>query len=86
MSSAIDHRFGLNVRPGSSGRPTWAHVFLQSIVRQANGMLAVTPPCSSLEEMETQIAQLKAELDDVLRQARRAFASSGSPTSQVRTS
>ena len=79
MSSHMDHRFGLSVRPGASGRPTWAHIFLQSIVRQANGMLAVTAPCSSLEEMEAQITSLKAELDDILRQARRAFAASGHP-------
>jgi hypothetical protein len=50
-----------------------AHVFLQSIVRQSNGMLSVTPVCSSLEEIEGQIEQLKQELDEMLRQARRAF-------------
>ncbi len=79
MTTRVEHRFGLSVRPGASGRPTWAHIFLQSIVRQANGMLAVTSPCSSLEEMESQIASLKADLDEILRQARRAFAASGHP-------
>lgn len=79
MTTRLEHRFGLSVRPGASGRPTWAHIFLQSIVRQANGMLAVTSPCSSLEEMERQIASLKAELDEILRQARRAFAASDHP-------
>jgi len=79
MSTRMDQRFGLSVRPGASGRPTWAHIFLQSIVRQANGMLAVTTPCSSLEEMEAQIAALKTDLDEILRQARRAFAASGHP-------
>jgi hypothetical protein len=49
------------------------HIFLQSIVRQANGMLSVTPACSSLPEMEGQIEQLKEELDEMLRQARQAF-------------
>ena len=79
MSTHMDQRFGLSVRPGASGRPTWAHIYLQSIVRQANGMLAVTTPCSSLVEMEAQIAALKAELDEMLRQSRRAFAASGHP-------
>jgi hypothetical protein len=36
-------------------------------------MLSVTPACSSLAEMEGQIDQLKEELDEMLRQARRAF-------------
>jgi hypothetical protein len=42
-------------------------------VRHANGMLAVTPICSSLAEMEGQIEQLKEELDEMLQQTRRAF-------------
>jgi hypothetical protein len=68
-----DIRFGLNVRRGASGRAVSAHIFLQSIVRQANGMLAVTPVYSSLAEMEREINHLKDELDQVLRQARQAF-------------
>ncbi|HEU5170968.1 MAG TPA: hypothetical protein VFU46_10540 [Gemmatimonadales bacterium] len=70
-------RFGLNVWRGTPSRPTTAHVFLQRIVRHPNGMLAVTPVCSSLTEMEGQIETLKGELDDVLRQARQAFPASG---------
>jgi hypothetical protein len=46
-------------------------------VREANGMLSVTPVCSSQAEMEGQIEQLKEELDEMLRQTRRAFR--GSP-------
>ena len=42
-------------------------------MRHANGMLAVTPDCASLEEMEGQIGQLKDELEEMLRQTRRAF-------------
>jgi len=66
-------RFGLNVRrPAHAVTPT-VHIFLQRIVRHANGMLSVTPECSSLAEMEGQIGELKGELDELLRQARRAF-------------
>ena len=70
--STLGSRFGLSVR-----RPAHAaaavHIFLQRIVRHANGMLSVTPECSSLVELEAQIEELKLELDEVLRQARRAF-------------
>jgi hypothetical protein len=71
--STLDSRFGLNVRRGAPSRAPSAHIFLQSIVRHSNGMLSVTPVCSSLAEMEGQIEHLKDELDEVLRQARRAF-------------
>ena len=36
-------------------------------------MLSVTPICASLAEMEKQIEQMKEELDEMLRQAQRAF-------------
>ncbi|HEX2219653.1 MAG TPA: hypothetical protein VHG35_12685 [Gemmatimonadales bacterium] len=75
--STLDTRFGLEVRHGSRSHTTSAHVFLQGIVRHANGMLSVTPVCSSLAEMEGQIDNLKGELDDVLRQARKAFLRNG---------
>jgi hypothetical protein len=71
--SSLDSRFCLNVRWGARTRAPFAHVFLQRIVRHSNGMLSVTPICSSLEEVEGQIEQLKEELDQVLREARRAF-------------
>ena len=71
--SNLDSRFGLNVRWGArTGAPS-AHIFLQSIVRHSNGMLSVTPICSSLADLEGQVERLKEELDEVLGQARRAF-------------
>ena len=71
----MNSHFGLRVdRPAHSLGPS-VYLFLQSIVRHANGMLSVTPVCSSLEEMEGQIAQLKEELDEMLRQTRHAFRS-----------
>ena len=74
--SYMSSRFGLRVeRPAHSLAPS-VYLVLQSIVRQANGMLSVTPVCSSLEEMEGQIEQLKGELDEMLRQTRRAFRAS----------
>lgn len=71
--TSLSTRFGLRVhRPAQSLGPS-VHIFLQGIVRHANGMLAVTPVCDSLAAMEGQIEQLKEELDEMLRQARRAF-------------
>ena len=72
-ASHLNPRFGLRVhRPAHAQGPS-VHIFLQHIVRHANGMLAVTPDCASFEEMEGQIGQLKDELDEMLRQTRRAF-------------
>jgi hypothetical protein len=71
--SSLDSRFGLNVRSGARSGAASAHIFLQGIVRHSNGMLSVTPVCSSLVEMEEQVERLKQELDEMLRQARRAF-------------
>jgi hypothetical protein len=71
--STLKSRFGLSIQRRAHSPAPSIHIFLQSIVRQANGMLSVTPVCSSLAEMEGQIEQLKEELDDMLRQARRAF-------------
>ena len=73
MAATLKSRFGLDVTHGSRSHRISAHVFLQGVVRHANGMLLVTPVCSSLEEMEGQIETLKGELDEVLRQARKAF-------------
>jgi hypothetical protein len=71
--STLSSRFGLSVQRRAHAPTPSVHIFLQSIVRQANGMLSVTPACSSLPEMEGQIEQLKEELDEMLRQARQAF-------------
>jgi hypothetical protein len=40
-------------------------------------MLSVTPECTSLEEIEGEIEQLREELDEMLQQARRAFRAGG---------
>ncbi|HET8835384.1 MAG TPA: hypothetical protein VFN08_11675 [Gemmatimonadales bacterium] len=73
MSSTTDHRFALNVhRTARSSAPT-VHIFLQRVVRHANGMMSVTPLCGSLAEIEGEIARLQHELDGVLQQARQAF-------------
>jgi hypothetical protein len=67
------HRLALNVhRSSRSDHPT-VHIFLQRVVRQANGMLAVTPVCSSLPEIEGEIEDLRNELEEVLQQARVAY-------------
>jgi hypothetical protein len=76
-ASSLGSRFGLSVRQGAHASGPSAHIFLQGIVRHSNGMLSVTPVCSSLAEMEGQIEQLKEELEEMLRQARRAFRVSG---------
>lgn len=74
MISKSDGRFALSIQRAGRTELPGVHIFLQRIVRQPNGMLAVTPVCSSLMEIETEIAELKAELEEVLRQARQAFA------------
>jgi hypothetical protein len=66
-------RFGLHLRRPAHAPAPLAHIFLQRIVRHSNGMLSVTPECSSLAEVEGQIEDLKEELEDMLQQARRAF-------------
>ena len=70
---SLTFRFGLRVHQSTRAQGPTVHIFLQRLVRHANGMLAVTPDCASLAEMEGEIEQLKEELDDMLRQARRAF-------------
>jgi hypothetical protein len=76
LSSTNDLRFGLSVRHGTRARTTAAHIYLQRIERHANGMLGVTPVCSSLPEIEAEITHLKDDLDEMLRQARRTFVTS----------
>ena len=73
MSASLNSRFGLSIQRRANSTAPSVHIFLQGIVRQANGMLSVTPICSSLAETEKQIEQLKEELDEMLRQAQRAF-------------
>jgi hypothetical protein len=79
MSNHGDSRFGLNVQRSSRASAPTVHIFLQRIVRQANGMLSVTPACSSLAEIESEIEVLRENLDAVLRQARQAFAGRREP-------
>jgi hypothetical protein len=71
--STLGSRFGLSVRRPAHAPAPSVHIFLQRIVRHSNGMLSVTPECSTLIELEGQIEDLKEELNEMLRQARRAF-------------
>jgi hypothetical protein len=75
--SAKECRFALNVHRSSRSPLPTVHIVLPRLVRQANGMLAVTPVCGSLAEIEGEIDVLKGELEDVLRQARHAYAPRG---------
>jgi len=75
--STNDHRFALNVHRTSRSSVPSVHIFLQRVVRHANGMLAVTPVCGSLAEIEGEIEGLRGELDSVLQQARQAFEGKG---------
>jgi len=69
---SLSSRFGLRVHKPSHQGPS-VHIYLQRLVRHANGMLSVTADCATLEAMEDEIEQLKKELDEMLRQTRRAF-------------
>ena len=73
MTAKLEGRFALNVQRAGHSTVPGVHIFLQRLVRHTNGMLAVTPVCSSLAEIEKEIAELKKELDDIHRQARQAF-------------
>ena len=73
MSTSTDHRFALNVHRTARSSAPAVHIFLQRVVRHANGMLSVTPVCGSLAEIEGEIERLQEELNGVLRQARQAF-------------
>jgi hypothetical protein len=66
-------RLALNVHKSSRSTVPTVHIFLQRIIRQENGMLAVTPVCSSLAEIEAEVAGLQGELHDILVQARQAY-------------
>jgi hypothetical protein len=75
--STDSSRFGLNVHRGSRSTSPTVHIFLQRVVRHANGMLAVTPACGTLAEIEGEIEGLRADLESVLKQARHAFGGRG---------
>ena len=79
----LSSRFGLRVQQSSRTQAPSVHIFLQSVVRHANGMLSVTPPCGTLAEMEGQIEQLKQELDEMLRQTRQAFRRTPEPAARA---
>jgi hypothetical protein len=75
MTAKLETRFALNVQRSGRSTVPGVHVFLQRLVRHTNGMLSVTPVCSSLAEIEHEIAELKRELDGIQRQAQQAFGS-----------
>ncbi|HYC32031.1 MAG TPA: hypothetical protein VEB59_07045 [Gemmatimonadales bacterium] len=75
MTAKLEGRFALNVQRSGHSPVPGVHIFLQRLVRHTNGMLSVTPVCSSLAEIEKEIAELKSELEGIQRQARQAFAS-----------
>jgi hypothetical protein len=69
----------LNVHKSSRSPMPTVHIFLQRVVRQANGMLSVTPVCSTLSEIEQEIDALREELDRIQRQARQAYTAKDVP-------
>jgi hypothetical protein len=73
MSTTINDRFALNVHRSPRSTGPSVHIFLQRVVRHQNGMLAVTPICGTLAEIEGEIERLRHELDTLLHQARQAF-------------
>jgi hypothetical protein len=77
--STDSSRFGLNVHRGSHSASPTMHIFLQRVVRHANGMLAVTPVCGTLAEIEGEIEGLRGDLENILKQARQAFGERSAP-------
>jgi hypothetical protein len=79
LMSLDDRRMALNVHRRSRSPLPTVHIFLQRVIRQANGMLAVTPVCSTLAEIEQEIHALRDELDTIERQARQAYTVKDAP-------
>ena len=77
---AIDNRrMVLNVHKSARSPLPTVHIFLQRVVRQPNGMLSVTPVCSTLSEIEQEIEALREELESIQRQARQAYTAKIAP-------
>lgn len=79
--NTLDRRLALNVHRAMRATDPTVHIFLQRMVRQPNGMLSVTPVCTSLAQIETEIRELQAELERILEEARQAYAAKGARTS-----
>ncbi|HET8836279.1 MAG TPA: hypothetical protein VFN08_16225 [Gemmatimonadales bacterium] len=74
MSTTNDRRLALNVHRAVRATDPSVHIFLQRMVRQPNGMLSVTPVCTSLAQIEEEIRELQLELEGILQEARNAYA------------
>jgi hypothetical protein len=72
--STDDRRLALNVHRAIRKTDPSVHIFLQRMVRQSNGMLSVTPVCTSLGQIEEEIRDLQAELESIRLEARQAYA------------
>jgi hypothetical protein len=75
--NAIDRRLALNVHRAMRATDPTVHIFLQRMIRQPNGMLAVTPVCTSLEQIEKEVRDLQLELELILQEARQAYVVKG---------
>lgn len=76
-----DRRLALNVHRAMRATDPTVHIFLQRMVRQSNGMLSVTPVCTSLAQIEAEIQELQLELEGILQEARQAYAVKSARTS-----
>jgi hypothetical protein len=79
--STNDRRLALNVHRAMRKTEPSVHIFLQRMVRHSNGMLSVTPVCTSLAQIEEEIRDLQAELESIRLEARQAYAVKESRTS-----
>ena len=79
--STNDRRLALNIHRAMRATDPTVHVFLQRMVRHPNGMLSVTPVCTSLAQIEAEIRELQQELESILHEARQANAAKGARTS-----
>jgi hypothetical protein len=71
--SPNDRRLALNVRRATRKTDPSVHIVLQRLVRQSNGMLSITPVCTSLAQIEEEIRDLQAELESIRLEARQAY-------------
>jgi len=54
--------------------PPQANVYVKTHSRDEGGPILITPNCVSLAEFEYEIKRLQNELDDILKKAKRNFA------------
>jgi hypothetical protein len=65
--------FELELIPGDQTSPAKVRLVLWQATHGPEGQVFITPDCTSADEIEGHINAMQAELDELRRQAQRAF-------------